>query len=174
MNLSNSEINLVKTALFSKLSEQPDDILPLLAKIENQKHLDSVPAKAAVEEVGYYGNIWVRQNYIPKANTAIPGHTHHFDHVTLLVSGKVEVKIEGHEPKQFSAPTFIVINKDLHHEFKSLEDGTLYYCIFALRDHEGNVMDHYDPKHDPRSYGKAVDGSIGTGPCGDCKGCDKS
>lgn len=174
MNLSNSEINVVKSALFSRLANHPEEVLPILAKIEDHAILNSTSANNLFQEVGYFGNVWVRQNYIPRANTAVPGHTHHFDHVTLLVRGKVEVTIEGHEPKKFTAPTFIVVHKDLHHEFKSLEDDTLYYCIFALRDHEGNVMDHYDPKHDPRSYGRLADGSAGNGPCGNCNGCDKS
>jgi hypothetical protein len=42
---------------------------------------------------GYFGNIWVRQNFLSKAgDTNGGGHTHHFDHVSLLAQGSVRVE----------------------------------------------------------------------------------
>jgi hypothetical protein len=104
---------------------------------------------ANYSEMGYFGNIWVNQHVFHKAGDTSSGHVHKFDHVTLLVSGKVSVEVEGHEPKEFTAPTFIVIRKEHQHKFTALEDGTIYYCVFALRDMDGEVMDLYDEKHDP-------------------------
>ena len=40
-------------------------------------------------ELGYFGNIWVRQNVLELAGEEFDGHEHKFDHVTLLVSGKI-------------------------------------------------------------------------------------
>lgn len=100
--------------------------------------------------LGYFGNIWVRQNLIEKAGDSYQGHTHHFDHVSLLVSGKALVEVEGHSPKEFTAPTFIVIRKEVEHKFTALEDNTVWFCIFALRDIDGEVVeDLYGPQHDP-------------------------
>lgn len=100
-------------------------------------------------ELGYFGNIWVRQNMLSKGEEA-PGHVHYFDHVTLLAKGSVRVEIEGKEPKEFVAPTFIVIKKELIHKMTALEDDTVYYCVFALRDVNGEVVDDiYGPQHDP-------------------------
>jgi len=104
-------------------------------------------------ELGYFGNIWVRQNYLEKAGEAHPGHKHNFDHVSLLASGKVRVTVDGYPPKEFSAPTFIVIKKEHNHHFEALEDGTLWYCVFALRDVEGNTTDFYSGDNSP--YGTA-------------------
>jgi hypothetical protein len=110
------------------------------------------------EELGYFGNIWVRQNYMEKAGDTAGGHTHNHDHITLLTSGSVEVTIEGYEPKTFVAPTFIVIRKEHRHHIKALEDGTNWYCVFALRDFDGEVVDVYDDEHDPACSSQAPPG----------------
>lgn len=109
-------------------------------------------------ELGFVGNIWVRQHMLEKAGDTHGGHKHKFDHVTLLCQGQVEVEVEGYEPKQFKAPTFIVIRKEHNHKIKALEDKTLYYCVFALRDVDGEVVDDIFAKdHDPLSYGRVDD-----------------
>lgn len=108
----------------------------------------------AGHEIGFFGNIWVRQNWLQSVGDDNGGgHTHHFDHVTLLVKGKVRVDVEGFPPKEFTAPTFIVIKKEHKHKFTALEHETLYYCVFALRDVDGNVTDFYSGDNSP--YGSA-------------------
>jgi hypothetical protein len=102
-----------------------------------------------LSELGYFGNIWVRQNYLEKIGDIHPGHKHHFDHVSLLASGRVRVTVDGYPPKEFTAPTFVVIKKEHNHKFEALEDGTLWYCVFALRDLDGNVTDFYDGDNSP-------------------------
>jgi quercetin dioxygenase-like cupin family protein len=100
-------------------------------------------------ELGFFGNIWVRQNVLEKIGDNKGGHTHNFDHVSLLTKGSVRVEVEGQEPKDFKAPTFIVIRKDYTHNFIALEDDTNYYCVFALRDLDGEVMEVFGTEHDP-------------------------
>jgi hypothetical protein len=109
------------------------------------------------EELGYFGNIWVRQNLLERTGDTAGGHAHYHDHVTLLTSGAVEVTVEGHDPKVFHAPTFIVIRKEHRHKIVALEDNTNYYCVFALRDVDGNVTEIYDNNHDPLSAMNAPD-----------------
>ena len=104
-------------------------------------------------ELGYFGNIWVRQHYYKKAGDYHEGHKHHFDHVTLVARGSVLCEVEGCEPKEFKAPTFIVIKKDDLHKFTALEDDTVFYCVFALRDIDGNQTDIYSGDNSP--YGAA-------------------
>jgi hypothetical protein len=104
-------------------------------------------------ELGYFGNIWVRQNYLQQAGETEHGHKHDFDHVSLLASGSVRVTVEGYPPKEFKAPTFIVIKKEHRHFFEALEDGTLWYCVFALRDVDGNVTDFYSGDNSPYGVG---------------------
>lgn len=101
-------------------------------------------------ELGYFGNIWVRQNWMQKAGDHNDGgHKHHFDHVTLLAKGKVLVEVEGHTAKEFVAPTFIIIKKEHEHKITALEDDTLYYCVFALRDVDGDVTEIYSGDNSP-------------------------
>jgi hypothetical protein len=102
-------------------------------------------------ELGYFGNIWVKQNVLELTGESFNGHEHKFDHVTLLVSGKVSVELEGSDAKEFTAPTFIVIRKEHRHKITALADGTVYYCVYALRDIDGEVMEIFGPQHDPES-----------------------
>jgi hypothetical protein len=106
-------------------------------------------------ELGYVGNVWVRQNILEEAGQSNQGHKHKFDHVSLLTSGKVSVEVEGYEPKEFTAPTFIVIKKEHSHKFIALQDKTVWYCVFAMRDVDGNVTDIYGVDNSP--YGQVSD-----------------
>lgn len=102
--------------------------------------------------LGYFGNIWVHQNLLENiGDTNGGGHTHKFDHISLLTQGKVSVEIEGHPPKEFTAPTFIIVRKEHKHKFVALEENTVWYCVFALRDLDGEPIEElYNPAmHDP-------------------------
>lgn len=112
-------------------------------------------------ELGYFGNIWVRQNNIEKAGESFPGHKHKFDHVTLLTKGSIEIEVEGHQPKKFVAPTFIIIRKDHKHKVTSLTDDVLYYCVFALRNLDGEpIEDLANEEVDPMSASPVFDTQI--------------
>ena len=101
------------------------------------------------EELGYIGNIWVRQNYLEKTGDSVSGHIHYFDHVSLLAKGSVSVEIDGKGVHEFSAPTFIVIRKNHKHKITALEDDTSWYCVFATRDIYGETQDIVDEANDP-------------------------
>jgi hypothetical protein len=108
--------------------------------------------------MGFFGNIWVRQNYLAKAgDTNGGGHFHHFDHVSLLTQGRVLVEVEGLAPKEFQAPTFIVIKKEHRHKFTALTDDVIWYCVFALRDVDGEVTDFYSGDNSPYSSADSDD-----------------
>lgn len=93
------------------------------------------------DELGYFGNIWVRKHYLPKKGDKIEGHKHYFDHVSLLVRGSVSVQIPGDVKKVFKAPTFVVIRKETEHAIISEEDDTVWFCVFAIRDLNGEVLE---------------------------------
>ncbi len=93
-------------------------------------------------ELGFFGNIWVRQNNMEKKGESFPGHKHKHDHVTLLVKGEIEIEVEGKsKPKQFKAPTFVIIRKEHNHKVTALTDDVMYYCVFALRNLDGEVIE---------------------------------
>jgi hypothetical protein len=117
-----------------------------------------LPNAVSRNTLGYFGNIWVRQNTLAAAGDFTQGHKHHFDHVSMLISGKVQVEVDGFEPTEFTAPTFIVIKKDCQHKFTALEDNSAWFCVFALRDVDGNVTDIYSGDNSP--YGRVASGDM--------------
>lgn len=85
-------------------------------------------------------NIFCRIMYFEKAGDMNEGHTHQYDHVTLLAHGSVKVRVEDREAT-FTAPHFIFIDKDKEHQMIALEDNTVACCIHAVRDGEGNIIE---------------------------------
>jgi len=71
------------------------------------------------------------------------GHTHQFDHLTLLASGRLKVTVGG-QSTEFKAPHMILIRQRKPHELVALEDNTVAFCIHALRTGD-RVEDIIDP-----------------------------
>lgn len=98
-------------------------------------------------KIGYVANLYSRMMHFKKAGDIEYGHTHAFDHLTLLASGSLRVKVEEKET-DFTAPHMIYIKADKKHELTALEDDTVAYCIHALRNGNG-VDDIIDPESIP-------------------------
>lgn len=96
--------------------------------------------------IGCVANLWSRMMHFQKAGDIEHGHTHQFDHLTLLASGALSVTVEG-KTTEFQAPFMIYIHKDKNHELVALQDNTVVYCIHALRD--VNTQDILDPSMIP-------------------------
>ena len=78
-------------------------------------------------------NLWTRQMYFNKAGDANEGHVHNYDHITLLAHGSVRVHVDD-KTTDFKAPYMIYIQAGKSHFIEALEDGTVAYCVHALRD----------------------------------------
>lgn len=76
------------------------------------------------------------------------GHTHQFDHLTLLASGALQVTVDG-QVTEFKAPHMILIRKHKSHELVALEANTVAFCIHAMRTGD-RVEDIVDPASIPR------------------------
>lgn len=100
-------------------------------------------------EHGFIGNVWIRQNWLIQSGDKAGGHAHYHDHVSLLVKGSVEITVGDCAPKTFVAPTYIVIKKQHRHQIVALEDDTIFYCIFAMRDIDGDISDVYQSANLP-------------------------
>jgi len=99
-------------------------------------------------QIGCVANLFSRQMHFKKAGDLERGHTHPFDHLTLLASGSLRVTVNGNTT-DFQAPHMIYIKAEHNHELVALEDNTVAYCIHALRDGNG-VDDIIDPKSIPK------------------------
>lgn len=108
--------------------------------------------------IGCVANLYSRMMHFVKAGDTEIGHTHQFDHLTLLAKGRLKVTVEG-VVSEFTAPHMIYIRADKNHELVALENDTVAYCIHALRDKENNEI--LDPSMipagvDPRSLAAPV------------------
>ena len=92
-------------------------------------------------------NVFIKQMTFTKAGDLEEGHSHTFDHVTLLASGKIRLNALG-KSTDFTAPHHIFIKAGVNHELVALEDNTVVHCIHALRDGE-RVEDIVDPASVP-------------------------
>jgi hypothetical protein len=94
-------------------------------------------------KLGLVSNVWSKMMHFEKCGDLEQGHSHKFDHITLLASGKLQVRANG-KPSEFVAPNMIFIKAGVEHELTALEDNTVCYCIHAIRDGE-RVEDIVDP-----------------------------
>lgn len=91
-------------------------------------------------------NLWTRQMYFNKAGDANEGHIHNYDHITLLAYGSVRVHVDE-KTTDFKAPHMIYIQAGKSHFIEALEDGTVAYCVHALRDKD--TAEILDPNQIP-------------------------
>ena len=87
-------------------------------------------------------NLWVRMLNFKKAGDMNEGHTHNFDHITLLSYGSIRVHVEGHTT-DYKAPHLVYIAKGKSHFIEALEDNTVASCLHALRtgEKEEDILD---------------------------------
>lgn len=85
-----------------------------------------------ITHIGCVANLYSRMMHFKNAGDIEGGHTHQFDHLTLLAKGKLKVTVNG-VSTEFTAPHMIYIRKDTVHELEALVDETVAYCIHALR-----------------------------------------
>ena len=92
-------------------------------------------------------NVYTRLMHFQNAGDIEYGHTHNFDHGTLVSSGAVFVEILDPETKEsvsqktIEAPNFIFIAKDKLHRLTALADDTVCACIHALRTNDEELLD---------------------------------
>ncbi len=109
-------------------------------------------------QIGCVANLFSRMMHFKKAGDLEHGHTHPFDHLTLLAAGSLRINVNG-KTTDFKAPHMIYIKAEYEHELVALEDNTLAYCIHALRSNNttGDILD-------PASIPEGVDPLIFAAP----------
>ena len=97
------------------------------------------------------GPIAVRRGTLEAICDESAGHEHNYDHVTLVLHGRIRVKyawdeagrtIEG-QSKEFAAGETVHIKAKVRHTIKALDPNTRYVCIFSHRDFDGLVTQSY-------------------------------
>lgn len=101
-------------------------------------------------EIKICDGIFVKSMEIARKYTMVPQHSHEYDHLSMLAKGSVRVWKDGEFLGDYIAPAGILITKHTKHEFLSLEDDTIVYCIHRLHGtdavevHEENAITEVD------------------------------
>lgn len=122
--------------------------------------------RSTIASLGFYGGIFWRVHEFLSAGDSHEGHRHHIDHATLVSQGAVRCEIEGQEPREYRAPAVIEIDANVFHRFTALEDGTIYFCVFAARDAKESAAKQLSPEER-----KSLTAGMAAQFCGSCTGC---
>jgi quercetin dioxygenase-like cupin family protein len=114
---------------------------------DKPEHSKTFVKDDVIPAISIVGNTWVKQMIFENAGDVHAGHSHSFDHQTLLAKGSVEVWANG-KPTTFVAPTIIYIKAGIQHGMIAQEAETVIYCIHPLRDGD-QVGDIIDPASVP-------------------------
>jgi hypothetical protein len=91
-------------------------------------------------------NVYTRLMHFINKGDVEYGHSHEFDHGTLVSSGSVLVEVinpktnEIMSYKKVVAPNFVYIEKHKYHKITSLDDNTVCACIHALRTNDDDLL----------------------------------
>lgn len=89
------------------------------------------------------GNIFIRPNeHLPKGSI-IQGHTHNFDHTTIVFTGAVHVRAKLPDgriiDRDFAAPSHFLVKAEVEHEITATENDTTFWCVYSHRTPQGDV-----------------------------------
>lgn len=86
----------------------------------------------AETQIGCVSNLFVRMMHFKNAGDIEIGRSHKFDHLILLSSGRLQVKVDGQDT-EFTAPHMIYAKKEKVYELMSLDSNTVAYCVHVAR-----------------------------------------
>lgn len=83
-------------------------------------------------EIRMADGVFAKTMVVKKDGTIIPQHAHRFDHVSVLVRGRVRLFTDGDSCGVFSAPCGILIKAGVKHLFETLVDDTIILCVHDI------------------------------------------
>lgn len=92
-------------------------------------------------------NVYTRLMHFQNEGDIELGHSHDFDHGTLVSSGSLLVETINPKTndvisqKVVDAPNFVFIEKHKFHRLTALADDTVCACIHALRTNDGELLE---------------------------------
>ena len=94
-------------------------------------HTAPIPPELAFPKHYLAGGCYAKELWLKEVGWAVESHVHHYDHLSLLVRGQVEVIVDGHSTI-YTAPTGINIKAGKAHKIVARRPDTLWYCIHAV------------------------------------------
>lgn len=90
------------------------------------------------------GNIFIRPNVLPNVGDSVDGHTHQFDHTSIVYTGSVHVTAilpDGRVIEQeFTAPAHFLVKAEVRHRIVATKPDTVFWCVYSHRDAQGDVV----------------------------------
>lgn len=106
---------------------------------------------APISELGTFGNLYIRRIVFEAKGQVLPAHRHNFDHATFIGRGTVQVKFfktDGTASlKTFEGPTWFEVPATVGHEMRALTVPVEAFCVFAMREPNGEVADVITAAH---------------------------
>lgn len=101
------------------------------------------------------GNIFIRPMSLHQVGESIDGHTHNFDHTTVVFSGAVRIEatlLDGSQivrefksPRwDYGGPSHALIKADVTHKLIATEPNTILWCVYSHRNAQGDVVLKYE------------------------------
>jgi quercetin dioxygenase-like cupin family protein len=83
-------------------------------------------------KIGSTDGLYVYAMHFEKIGDENIGHSHDYDHHTLIARGRVRVDVEGRttEVEEFE---LVFVKRGLVHKFTALEDNTVAVCLSILK-----------------------------------------
>lgn len=82
--------------------------------------------------------VYAKQMHID-AGQYIVSHKHKYNHMSILASGEVTVRIDGKETR-YEAPACIEIGAEQHHMITAIKDS-VWFCIHATAETDADMID---------------------------------
>ena len=93
------------------------------------------------------GNVYIRPNVLPEVGSMVDGHTHNFDHTTIVFTGSVKVTAtlpDGSvQEGEFIAPAHFLVRADVMHRIVATAPGTQFWCVYSHHTPQGDVVQEY-------------------------------
>jgi len=114
-----------------------------------------------IATINVYGNVWVREMvFVNKGDTKV-GHKHQFDHLHFVAKGRINIQTKdcaGNilSEQEYESGSWIKVPKEVYHTIIAIEPMSVGYCIQALRDEDGEIMET-DYLNDLEEESKCID-----------------
>jgi quercetin dioxygenase-like cupin family protein len=87
----------------------------------------------------FSSGVYAKQMTLPAGFTAL-SHSHNFDHMSILASGKVLVKTDDSDVVEYTAPTVVTIKAGVNHAIYAVEDSS-WFCVHATEETDEEHID---------------------------------
>lgn len=84
------------------------------------------------------GGVYAKETHI-KAGQILAQHKHAFDHLSILASGEVILRVDGQNQK-FTGPSVLTIQANKHHGVMAVTD-CVWYCIHGTDCTDASLID---------------------------------